>query len=217
MFFSLYLYIFCEQKQVNVYYGLTNFYQNHRRYVRARDDNQLAGRITNPADLNSYCDPFRYPNGQTSIGYAPCGALANSMFSDRFWLYYYANGTLPTSLNQISQLGTRVKLSKNGIAWPSDKSSKYVNPSIPFDPSKWSLLPNWQGNTYLLYGNDSDDVKDSDSSQYGFKNEDLMNWMRTAALPTFRKLFRYVDHSTSPFSSSLPAGSYSLVVSYSTH
>jgi len=30
-----------------MYYGLSNFYQNHRRYVKSRDDSQLNG------DLNS--------------------------------------------------------------------------------------------------------------------------------------------------------------------
>lgn len=26
-----------------MYYGLSNFYQNHRRYVKSRDDSQLNG------------------------------------------------------------------------------------------------------------------------------------------------------------------------------
>lgn len=28
-----------------MYYGLSNFYQNHRRYVKSRDDSQLNGNI----------------------------------------------------------------------------------------------------------------------------------------------------------------------------
>ena len=65
-----------------MYYGLTNFYQNHRRYVRSRDDNQLHGDILSYGDLNSDCDPYKTgtDNG-TSKGYAPCGAIANSLFN----------------------------------------------------------------------------------------------------------------------------------------
>lgn len=31
------------QSNVFMYYGLSNFYQNHRRYVKSRDDSQLNG------------------------------------------------------------------------------------------------------------------------------------------------------------------------------
>ena len=67
-----------------VYYGLTNFYQNHRRYVRSRDDDQLHGDGVSPGSLNTDCDPYKTTsiNGST-YGYAPCGAIANSLFNGR--------------------------------------------------------------------------------------------------------------------------------------
>lgn len=34
------------QNNVFMYYGLSNFYQNHRRYVKSRDDSQLNGDLT---------------------------------------------------------------------------------------------------------------------------------------------------------------------------
>lgn len=34
-----------QQSNVYVYYGLSNFYQNHRRYVKSRDDSQLNGNL----------------------------------------------------------------------------------------------------------------------------------------------------------------------------
>lgn len=34
---------FNQQSSVFMYYGLSNFYQNHRRYVKSRDDSQLNG------------------------------------------------------------------------------------------------------------------------------------------------------------------------------
>ena len=42
---------------VYVYYQLDNFYQNHRRYVKSRDNNQLAGTYKDVASL-SKCEPI---------------------------------------------------------------------------------------------------------------------------------------------------------------
>lgn len=63
-----------------MYYGLTNFYQNHRRYVKSRDDNQLRGILSGPP--SSDCQPFAEdgpPEAKKPI--LPCGAIANSLFS----------------------------------------------------------------------------------------------------------------------------------------
>jgi hypothetical protein len=50
---------------------------------------------------------------------------------------------------------------------------------------------------------------------YGYQNEDLIVWMRTAALPTFRKFYRRVDHSKPTFSQNLPSGNYTMTIKYS--
>ena len=72
------------QGTVYMYYGLTNFYQNHRRYVRSRDDNQLHGYMLSPGDLNDDCDPYKQGSSNgSSFGYAPCGAIANSLFNGK--------------------------------------------------------------------------------------------------------------------------------------
>ena len=50
----------------------------------------------------------------------------------------------------------------------------------------------------------------------GLQNEDLIVWMRTAALPNFRKLYRKIDHSSNDqYKNGLPAGKYSLSIDYS--
>jgi hypothetical protein len=64
-----------------MYYGLTNFYQNHRRYVKSRDDNQLLGRLD--SEPSSDCAPFDVNDGKCI---APCGAIANSLFSGVLFL-----------------------------------------------------------------------------------------------------------------------------------
>lgn len=54
----------------------------------------------------------------------------------------------------------------------------------------------------------------SDTENNGFINEDFIVWMRTAALPTFRKLYRIIQKksSTTP---TLPSGRYVLEINYS--
>lgn len=99
--------------------------------------------------------------------------------------------------------------------------------------------PNWHRTVLEL------DVHNE--SNNGYKNEDLIVWMRAAAFPSFRKFYRRVDHAslaTMPretirhrptaaeagdeaeeeedqndfseelFASGLPAGNYTLTVSY---
>jgi len=54
------------------------------------------------------------------------------------------------------------------------------------------------------------------SANNGLQNEDLIVWMRTAALPNFRKLYRKVDRKNNgkDFESGLPKGLYSLDIEY---
>jgi hypothetical protein len=70
------------QGKVYMYYGLTNFYQNHRRYVKSRDDTQLLGQLSqNPS---TDCHPFDKDTSNVAI--APCGAIANSLFNGKLLL-----------------------------------------------------------------------------------------------------------------------------------
>ena len=175
---------------VYLYYGLKNFYQNHRRYVKSRDDNQLLG---NPVtSLSSECTPYAY-SGSNKIG--PCGAIANSLFNDTFTISYYGSST--------SSPAVTVGLLETGIAWTTDRYVKFQN------PSSWSGIArplNWQRDVWNL---------SSVSSNNGYQNEDLIVWMRTAALPTFRKLHRRIDHTQPSFTSNLPKGYYTVSINYS--
>ena len=52
----------------------------------------------------------------------------------------------------------------------------------------------------------------------GLQNEDLIVWMRTAAFPNFRKLYRRIDHNstdTDKFNEGLKKGNYTLNIEYS--
>lgn len=67
---------------VLLYYKLTNFFQNHRRYVKSVNTDQLRGKAVSFDDLkNSDCKPLA-TNGSIIIW--PCGLIANSYFNGEF-------------------------------------------------------------------------------------------------------------------------------------
>ena len=58
------------------------------------------------------------------------------------------------------------------------------------------------------------DLDPQDPKNNGLQNEDLIVWMRTAALPNFRKLYRKVK-KVGKFKDGLPKGKYELEIEYS--
>lgn len=64
---------------VFMYYRLTNFYQNHRQYIKNYDSSQLGGNIVDSETLHTNCGPLAV-NEDNLVMY-PCGLIANSMFN----------------------------------------------------------------------------------------------------------------------------------------
>ncbi|XP_034042060.1 transmembrane protein 30C [Thalassophryne amazonica] len=181
------------------YYGLQNFHQNLRRYMDSRDDGQLVGRkksLKNPSD---YCEPFA--KDQNGLPIAPCGAVANSKFNDTFTLVYNRNnGTQFT-----------VTLLRRGIAWYTDKNVKFRNPRM----DNLTLPEVFKGTAQPLYWQKPVyDLEPEDPNNNGFINDDLIVWMREAAFPNFKKLYGVLRPFEEPFTEGLPAGDYSINISY---
>lgn len=64
---------------VFLYFKLTNFFQNHRRYVKSQNTDQLKGQFVSPDSLNKGdCKPLATSNGKAIW---PCGLIANSLFN----------------------------------------------------------------------------------------------------------------------------------------
>lgn len=67
------------QPSILLYYKLTNFFQNHRRYVKSLDANQLKGKYRSASQLHDAdCKPVDQRGGKPIY---PCGLIANSMFN----------------------------------------------------------------------------------------------------------------------------------------
>ncbi|UYV84094.1 TMEM30A [Cordylochernes scorpioides] len=169
----------CFQPEVYLYYGLSNFYQNHRRYVKSRDDRQLMGQFS--SKVSGDCEPFDF--------------FLTPRMANAFHIFPVEPLLIQCSMYKENKAAQwiDIKLVKNGIAWKTDKDVKFDNPANITEAIRNSKQPpNWQKNILEL---------DSD----GLKNEDLIVWMRTAALPTFRKLYRKLNHSETPFRNGMPA------------
>lgn len=147
------------KQPIFVYYQLENYYQNHRRYVKSRSDQQL--KSASKRDDISSCEPEDRANDKPIV---PCGLIAWSLFNDT---YSFTTGNNNRSL----------VVNKKDIAWKSDKDHKFGKDVFP---------SNFQSGPLIGGGK-------LDSNVSLDKQEDLIVWMRTAALPTFRKLYGKIE------------------------
>lgn len=63
-----------------LYYEISNFYQNHRRYVKSRSANQLMGSDLSYDEVYGDCFPL-VENSTMLLN--PCGLIANSFFNGK--------------------------------------------------------------------------------------------------------------------------------------
>jgi len=102
---------------VHMYYSLTNFYQNHRRFINSREDRQLRGTFGDAygdTDMGfPGCDLYevdREVDGVKVFHY-PCGLVAKSIFNDTFSLSTAAGDAVPWRAD--------------GIAWDASKHGMF--------------------------------------------------------------------------------------------
>lgn len=156
------------QPPVYLYYGLTNFFQNHRKYVELYDIGQINGKAVELDSLSDTCNPLK--TAGDSIIY-PCGLIANSFFNDLF-----KNPVLLNAHN--GAINVTYEFSQFDISWPSDRTSKYKK--TEYNASQITPPPNWA----KMFPQGYNDTNIPDLLQW----ELLQNWMRTAGLPSFYKL-----------------------------
>ncbi|PKY02394.1 LEM3/CDC50 family protein [Aspergillus campestris IBT 28561] len=170
---------------VYMYYRLTNFYQNHRRYVKSLDIEQLKGKAVDTKTIDSgSCDPLKLdPSGKP---YYPCGLIANSQFNDTI--------SSPVRLSSLDP--ETYQMTNKGIAWDSDRE---LIKKTQYKPGQVVPPPNWEKRFPKKYVDGIPDLHD---------DEEFMVWMRTAALPDFSKLSRKNDNTP------MRAGTYQLNITH---
>jgi hypothetical protein len=158
------------EKNIMVYYQLDGFYQNHRRYVKSKSEEQLTGHYISIEEMENKkdCDPI-ITNAQMGKEKSfngedldpdevaiPCGLMAKSYFNDNYtdWTFYMnkENNDIhePVNVNQLN------------IARKADREKYKKN----IDPSK-----QWINIT----------------------DEHFLVWMRPSPLPNFAKLWGRIE------------------------
>lgn len=111
------------------------------------------------------CKPEDYYNGQVIV---PCGLIAWSLFNDTYG--FNVNGK-PVAVNE------------QGISWKSDRDAKFSSDLSP---------RNFPNNNRTDPGNFIGGAGLAENVPLN-QQEHLIVWMRTAALPTFRKLWGRIE------------------------
>ncbi|OZJ04521.1 hypothetical protein BZG36_02246 [Bifiguratus adelaidae] len=169
---------------VFIYYKLTNFYQNHRQYVKSFSQNQLNGQAVDASTADSSCSPVGH-DPVSGKPYYPCGLIANSMFNDTIGQ--------PTLVG-----GTPSNFVSTNIAWPADQTRYAVS---SYTPDNCLPPPNWQSR----YPNNSF-ASQADIDKIA-RDEHFLVWMRLSWYPTFRKLWSRYDGPDT-----LAAGTYQIQI-----
>lgn len=165
---------------VFMYYRLTNFYQNHRRYVQSLYLDQLKGTaVSNATIKSSTCSPLAIDD-KTKKAIYPCGLIANSRFND----------SIPNPVKVGGSEKVAYNMTNKGIAWSSDKD---LYKKSEYDRYAVVPPPNW-----VDYNYERDGIPDL------HEDEEFMVWMRTAGLPSFSKLARRNDDTA------MSSGTYQL-------
>lgn len=172
------------QPPIHLYYHLTNFNQNHRKYGTSFSKSQLAGKNVSLSSLEDSCKPVSAAggekNGSQKIVY-PCGVIANSVFNDTF----ENPRRFVDTFKKSSSRSVPYKMTKSNIASLIDRqlfkpSSYTVSDKAGANDSLIVPPPNWIERYPRGYH--------KDNMFNPAEDEAFMVWMRTAASPTFAKL-----------------------------
>lgn len=176
---------------VFLFYRLTNFYQNHRRYVQSFNELQINGKAQTADELKKKDDCKPLVTNSEGKPYYPCGLIANSFFNDTFSTLTLLNAPSVHDGEQI------YNMTETGISWVADnnrfKKTTYKASDVVPPPDWMKMFPNGY----------TDDNLPNISAW-----EPLQNWMRTAGLPTFNKLALRNDKED------LKQGTYSVEIGY---
>jgi hypothetical protein len=151
---------------VYVYYELGNFYQNHRRYVQSKSSPQLMGNSIDDTQREQ-CNPI-YTNADvgrnTSVNGSPLiptdTAYPCGLIAKSVFNDTYILSTVDPNDASFNANTDVISFDENQIAWKSD-IEKFKNQAGDWETIQWANVT----------------------------DQHFIVWMRTAGLPTFRKLY----------------------------
>lgn len=205
-----------------IHYELTNFHQNHKNYYTSRDPFQLLGRLSadQTALEQALCEPL---NKLGDIWLNPCGLIANTFFNDIFRMHSGTDASGNPLILEEEGIAWGSDLEYKYAQTIGFQMEKCENPSPTngtCDPDCCSATTRTEGEqTNLPWScveatmNRKDNnlcyryhYPDEETTQYlyetypdvvspleGVTNEHFVVWMRVATLPTFRKLYGYLN------------------------
>lgn len=182
---------------------------NQNRYYKSFDQSQLLGSLTQDSVSADACQPL---NKIGDVKINPCGLVANTLFNDVITL---------ESIIGPDGAAINAPMIESGIAWESDRDWKFRQPEgfnseqcascdlCDCDEVNENGVEVWScnepyvdedGNCFRYF------YPEDNNTQYlyetypmvvspldGVMNEHFIVWMRTAALPQFRKLYGYIQ------------------------
>ncbi|CDJ61150.1 LEM3 / CDC50 family protein, putative [Eimeria maxima] len=157
---------------VLLYYELSNYFQNHRHFMKSRSDKQLEGKVyTAASEVRTACDP-RVESSDGRVLH-PCGLSAGSVFTDVF---------SAVEEDEITEI--ELDESREAICWDWDLST-FKNPSSEEMNAAAPQVDFWLFNqTYA-----SALHMDKPGVGWGVENSHFIVWMRESPLPVFRKVY----------------------------
>uniref|UniRef100_A0A0G4GXF1 Uncharacterized protein n=1 Tax=Chromera velia CCMP2878 TaxID=1169474 RepID=A0A0G4GXF1_9ALVE len=170
-----------------LYYELLEFYQNNRRYIASRSDDQLQGAAMDRGewtDIAAACKPVACTNfnasltaeageggvctGDTPYFIVPCGQMAATIFTDRFWLH--------AQTDEGVWVEKGVDTEPETIAWNADVE-RMENPPMPQGECMHGVCFRLNKTLFPL----------------GLKDGHFLVWMRPAPMPDSWKLWGKIE------------------------
>lgn len=172
------------EKKVIVYYEFTNFFQNHRRYMKSKSNDQLQGKPFTLEEMEDSgdCKPAT-TNKQMGKTHSvtkselnpehlaiPCGLMAKAYPEERFYLKAPNDEAIP--------------INDANISWRADREELFKN---------------------LQTSSDTPDREWESKQWIDMTDEHFIVWMRPSNLPDFRKLYGRIEKD-------LEKGNYKLTI-----
>ncbi|KAK0610259.1 Phospholipid-transporting ATPase IC [Lasiodiplodia hormozganensis] len=161
---------------VFLYYRLSDFYQSHRDYIKSVDADQLAGKPRSAGSISgSDCESLAL-DPATGKAYYPCGLVANSLFNDTFSQPRRIDDDSANENENETSTYYYYNMTTKGIAFPADRA---LVKQTRYAPDQVVPPPAWRARYPDGYADGVPDLSE---------DEGFVVWMRTAALPNFRKM-----------------------------